>query len=275
VSTESASLRRRTRDAIEALGVRPRRRLGQSFLVDPVYVERIVSAARVDGEAVLEIGPGLGALSARLAELAAELALVEIDAELAAALRDGLAARPNVRVTHGDALAVDLDEVLPAGRRVVVVANLPYSVGTQILMRLLEERVRFSRMVLMLQREVAERVTAEPGTRAYGIPTLWTKLHADAEILFRVPAGAFVPRPKVESAVLRLSVRSTPRVALASEERFRAIVRAAFGQRRKTLGRALSGIVSPSQFGEAGIDPRRRGETLSLEEFARLSNADA
>ncbi len=270
-----SSLRRRTREAIGVLGVRPSRRLGQSFLVESAFVERIVAAADLEGESVLEIGPGLGALSGRIAELAGELAVVEIDASLAGALRERFGSEPKVRVVTGDALAVDLDSLLPRGRRSVVVANLPYSVGTRILMRLLEERERFSRLVLMLQREVAERLTAEPGTRAYGVPTLWTRLYTDARILFRVPAGAFLPRPKVESAVLRLAVREAPRVALRSEVRFRSIVRAAFGQRRKTLGRALGGIVPAAAIAAAGIDPRRRGETLSLEEFARLSDVDA
>lgn len=267
--------RPRAREALARLGIRPRRRWGQNFLIDPVIADRIVAAAGVSGRTVLEIGPGLGALSDRLAEQARGLVLVEIDPAMAARLRERFATRSHVRVVEGDAVKIDFGSYLPTGERAVVVANLPYSVASQILLRLFEERKRFSEAVLMLQREVAVRLTATPGSRDYGILSIWTALYAEPRLLFHVPARAFHPRPKVESSVLRLGIREDPRVVLRDEQGFRRIVRASFGQRRKTLRNALSGLAMGNAFERAGIDSRRRGETLSLEEFARLANAAA
>lgn len=266
------SLHRRTRSGLTDLGVRPRKALGQNFLVEPGIVERIVAAAGVRGRRVLEIGPGMGALSDRLAAEADELVLLEIDPRMAARLRARFAASPHVRVETGDALRVDLGALFEGPGRAVVVANLPYSVASPMLLRLLEARRRFERLVLMLQREVAERVVAGPGGKDYGLPSIWVALYGHAEILFRVPPGAFVPRPKVESAVAAIALAPSPRVALADEARFRALVRAAFAQRRKTLRAALAGLATRGDLEAAGIDPRRRGETLSVEEFARLAN---
>ncbi|MGH7818430.1 MAG: 16S rRNA (adenine(1518)-N(6)/adenine(1519)-N(6))-dimethyltransferase RsmA [Candidatus Binatia bacterium] len=268
-------LRRETARQLRDLGVRPRRGLGQNFLVAPGFVARIVAAAAPRARRVLEIGPGLGALSEALAVEAAELVLVEIDPALAEALERRFAGARNVRVIVGDALEMDFAACFSGGERAVVVANLPYSVGSQILLRLLDERRRFSRLVLMLQREVAARLTASPGTEAYGIPSVWVSLYGRARTLFRVPPGAFLPRPKVESAVVSIELRDAPAVALDDPELFRRIVRAGFGQRRKTLRRALGDLVSAADFARAGIDPRRRGETLGLEEFARLANEAA
>lgn len=265
------SLHRRTRDALRAH--RPRRRLGQSFLVDARVAARIVAAAAPDGREVVEIGAGLGALSDLLGERARRLILVEVDPALADDLRTRFASRTNVSVIEADALSVDFDALIGGDARALVVANLPYSVGSQILLRLLEERRRFDRLVLMLQREVVERLTASPGTKAYGALSVWTALAGEARLLFRVPAGAFRPRPKVESAVVDVRLAREPRVALDDEHRLRAVVRAAFGQRRKTLRNALAPLASPDDLAGAGIDPSRRGETLTLEEFARLANA--
>ncbi|MBI2963995.1 MAG: 16S rRNA (adenine(1518)-N(6)/adenine(1519)-N(6))-dimethyltransferase RsmA [Deltaproteobacteria bacterium] len=266
------SLHRRTREGLAALGVRPRRRLGQSFLVDPRVVARIVAEANVAGRTVVEIGPGLGALSEALAEGAARLDLVEIETRLAERLREQFRGRPQVRVLAADALRVDYEALVGAGPRALVVANLPYSVGSQILLRLIEARAGFERLVVMLQREVAERLVARPGSKAYGTITLWTALYGRAELLFRVSPAAFVPRPKIESAVVSIALDVEPRVALADEQHFRTVVRAAFAQRRKMLRAALARLATPGEIEAAGIDPRRRGETLSIEEFARLSN---
>jgi len=267
------SLRGRTGDALRELDLRPRRHLGQSFLVDARIAERIVNEAGVVGESVLEIGPGLGALTDLLAERASRLALVEIDRSLADRLQSRFAGSARVHVVHADALTVDFDACSLGSGRAVVVANLPYRVGSQILLRLFDERRRFSRLVLMLQREVAARLTASPATRDYGLLSLWTALYAEARAVFRVSPAAFVPRPKVESAVVSLRLLDEPRVPAAQIERLRVIARAAFSQRRKTLRRALAGTVAAAAFERAGIDPQRRGETLSLEEFARLAAA--
>jgi 16S rRNA (adenine1518-N6/adenine1519-N6)-dimethyltransferase len=271
VATEP-SLQRTTRQTLDRLGVRPRRRLGQSFLVAPAVVARIVDAADVRGKAVVEIGPGLGALSDTLAALASRLWLVEIDPRLCERLRERYAPAAHVRVVHADALDVDFADLLRGSAGAVAVGNLPYSIGTQILLRLLDARRLFARLVLMLQREVAERIVAPPGSRSYGTLSVWTALYGEARIALRVPPGAFVPRPKVESAIVTIELRSQPRTPVADPVRFRAVVRAAFGQRRKTLRGALSAMATASEIEAAGIDPTRRGETLSLHEFAAIAN---
>ena len=266
---------RSARETLGDLGLRPRRRWGQNFLVDLRVADRIVAAAEAAGREVLEIGPGLGALSDRLAAQAKALVLVEIDRTMSTRLRERFAEQGHVRVVEGDALEIDLAALFPENERAMVVANLPYSVASQILIRLLDERRRFSHLVLMLQREVAERLVARPGTRSYGVLSIWTALYASPTVLFHVSAGAFHPRPKVESTVVRLSLQDEPRVTIRDEEIFRAIVRASFGQRRKTLRNALSALPVEGALEYAGIDPRRRGETLDLEEFARLANVVA
>ena len=269
---DAESLHRRTRDTLGRLGVRPRRSLGQNFLVASPVVERIVAAARATGRVVVEIGPGIGALSDALAAIAGELFLVEIDARMAERLQERFATVANVHVVAADALAVDYSKLLAGRGRAVAVGNLPYSVGSQILLRLIEASASFERLLLMLQREVAERLIAKPGTKAYGVLTLWTALYGEAEIVLRVSRGSFVPRPKVESAVVSVTLHTAPRVSIDDEERFRAVVRAAFGQRRKTLRAALAKIARAADIERAGIDPGRRGETLSLAEFANLAN---
>jgi 16S rRNA (adenine1518-N6/adenine1519-N6)-dimethyltransferase len=263
---------RATREALERLGIRPTRRLGQCFLVAPAIAQRIVDLAEVRGKNVVEIGPGLGALSDALAAVAADLVLVEIDRRLSDRLRERYGAAGNVRVVNADALEVDFAALLHGRGGGIAVGNLPYSVGSQILLRLLAARSSFARLVLMLQREVAERVVAAPGTRAYGTLSVWTALQGEARIAMRVSSGAFMPRPKVDSAIVTIALHSEPHIAIADRSRFHDVVRGAFGQRRKTLRGALAHLASASQIEAAGIDPRRRGETLSLEEFAAIAN---
>jgi len=272
VKARAESLHRRTRDALDRLGVRPHRRLGQNFLVAQPVVDRIVEIIAPRGRTVVEIGPGLGALSDALAAAAAELVLVEVAPRMAERLADRHATAANVRVVTADALGVDFASLVGESGRAIAVGNLPYSVGTRILLRLVEARRSFERLVLMLQREVAERLVARPGTRAYGALTLWTALYGEAEIVLRVSPGAFVPRPKVDSAVVAIRLESEPRVELEDEACFRELVRRSFGQRRKTLRAALSTFAAAAEMERAGIDSGRRGETLSLVEFARLAN---
>jgi 16S rRNA (adenine1518-N6/adenine1519-N6)-dimethyltransferase len=266
------SLHRRTRRDLDQLGVRPRRRLGQNFLVASSIVQRIVEVAQPAGHAVVEIGPGMGALSDALAAVCDDLVLVEIDPRMAQRLAERYVASPNVRVVTADALEVDFERLVEGRAAALAIGNLPYSVGTAILARLLDPPARFARLVLMLQLEVARRLVAAPGSKAYGALSVLTALRGEARIAFRVPAGAFVPRPKVESAVVVIDVAPAPRVAVIDERWFREVVRRAFGQRRKTLRGALAGIATPADIARAEIDPGRRGETLSLAEFARLAN---
>lgn len=251
-----------------------RRALGQHFLIDPGVAERAIALAGLDpGSTVLEIGPGRGALTDRLLAAGHRVVAVEVDPRLAGALKER--APEELSVVAGDFLRLDAAE-LPPGP-LPVVANLPYATGTAIVARLLEEPARFPRIVVMLQLEVARRLCAEPGSRAYGGLTVLTALHAAATFGFVVPPSAFAPPPKVDSAVLRLDVQAVPRVAVDDARSFRRVVYAAFAQRRKTLRNALAAAFgtegAAALLERASIDGRRRAETLSLEEFARLSDA--
>jgi len=259
--------------------------LGQHFLVDERVLDRIIDAAELDGSTgVLEIGPGMGALTERLADRAGWVLAVEIDGRLIPILRELFVDRPRVTVVHGDALQVDLkalmDRHLGSAERFSVVANLPYYATSPILMRLLEERLPLDRIVVMIQKEVAERIMAEPGTKEYGSLSVAVRYFAEVFRVCGVPRNCFVPRPQVDSAVIGLRIRREPLVSVRNEPLFFRMVRAAFSQRRKTLANALSS----SLFGgkrkaelenllkEIGIDPNRRGETLTLEEFAQVSD---
>ncbi|OLC37856.1 MAG: ribosomal RNA small subunit methyltransferase A [Candidatus Rokubacteria bacterium 13_1_40CM_4_69_5] len=228
-----------------------RRALGQHFLRDTGVARAIVDlVAPTTSDLVVEIGPGEGALTAELARRAGRVIALEVDRALVA----GLALRfPGVEVLEADARAWDYRALAaPAGGRVLVVGNLPYSVGKPILAALIRARTAIHEMALMLQREVAERVAAPPGGKTYGSLSILTQLYCDARVASRVPPGAFRPPPQVESAVLHLRVLAAPRVPLVDERRFHSIVRAAFGQRRKTLANALAAGLGigrkPSQF---------------------------
>jgi 16S rRNA (adenine1518-N6/adenine1519-N6)-dimethyltransferase len=260
------------RDRLSAIDVRPSRRRGQSFLADGRVAKRIVAAADVAGRRILEIGPGLGALTDELAASGCdELVAVEIETELAAHLRERFADRPAVRIVEGDALELGWGGILGESVPWRVVANLPYSVATPILLRLLDERARFDRVIVMVQREVADRIVATAGTRAYGPLTIAVALRGRATRLFHVPPGAFSPRPKVDSTVVAIDPGGAFLLREPAERKVRVLVRAAFAQRRKTLRRALGGIVPAGAFEAAGIDAGRRGETLSLAEYATLA----
>jgi 16S rRNA (adenine1518-N6/adenine1519-N6)-dimethyltransferase len=258
---------------------RPRRRaLGQHFLRDRDLARAIVDAlAPGPGDLVVEIGPGQGALTVELARRAGRVVALELDRALAASLRARL---PSVEVVEADATRWDYRSVRrPPGGRALVIGNLPYSVGTTILMALVEAREALDEAVVMLQREVAERVAAGPGSRSYGSLSVLVQLGWDARVILRAPPGAFRPPPRVESALLRLTPLPRPRAAAGDERQLRTVVRAAFARRRKTLANALAaGLSLPASrvrevLEEAGIDPSRRAETLDLEEFIRLSAA--
>ncbi len=260
-----------------------RRALGQHFLRDAGIARRIVEIAGLTpADLCVEIGPGEGVLTFLLAERAGRLLALEVDEKLVEGLRSRLAALPHVEVRQADARRFDY-AALPTLRpspegRVVIVGNLPYSVSKPILERLVAARTAVSEMVLTLQKEVAERVAAGPGSKRYGALSVLTQLYCDVRLALAIPPGAFRPPPKVDSAVLHLRVLATPRVPVGDEGKFHRLVKAAFGQRRKTLANALAGRLGVSVatarqwLAAAGIDPGRRAETLSLEEFSRLNS---
>jgi 16S rRNA (adenine1518-N6/adenine1519-N6)-dimethyltransferase len=252
-----------------------RHALGQHFLIDGEVAERAIRLAELEpGACVLEIGPGRGALTDRLRAAGHPVVAIEVDEALADALERR--ADPGLRIVRGDFLRVDLD-ALGVDGPLPVVANLPYSTGTAIVSRLLERPERFPRLVVMLQLEVAARLCAAPGSRSYGGLTVQCALHATATMGFTVPPRAFAPPPQVDSAVVRLDTTSVPRADVGDRRLFRRVVQAAFGQRRKTLRNALGAGFGPAageaMLERAGIDARRRAETLSLEEFAILARA--
>ncbi|HEY7435334.1 MAG TPA: 16S rRNA (adenine(1518)-N(6)/adenine(1519)-N(6))-dimethyltransferase RsmA [Methylomirabilota bacterium] len=262
------------------------RALGQHFLRDRLVVDRIVDlVAPTARDLVVEIGPGRGALTETLAARAGRLLTLEIDAELAANLQARFAGVSHVEVRQADARHFEYRTLRalapdPAGR-VLVVGNLPYSVGKPILAALVEAAPAIDEMALMLQKEVAERVAAGPGGKTYGALSVLTQVRCRVRLAFPVPPGAFSPPPQVDSAVLYLVPHREPPVPLADRARFATVVRAAFSQRRKSLANALAaGLGVGAERGRrlaeaASIDPGRRAETLSLAEFARLAAASA
>lgn len=251
---------------------RPRKRFGQHFLTDRHYLDRIVAAiAPAPADAMVEIGPGTGLLTAELVKTLARLDVVEIDRDLAAQLRNRFPPE-KVRVHEADALEFDFAS-LPAPLRVV--GNLPYNVSTPILFRVAGIADRVADCTFLLQKEVVDRMAAAPGTSDYGRLSVMLQYRFAIEAMLAVPPGAFTPPPKVDSAVVRMVPLGPGRRVARDEARFAAVVSAAFSQRRKTLRNAARALVSPAGFEAAGIDANRRGETLSVAEFVAISDAAA
>ncbi len=264
------------RRKLAAMGRRPRKRLGQHFLIDARVAAQIVDVAGLrSGDKVVEIGPGLGALSELVVERAAETWLIEMDHDFAERLRAKYAATPRVHVVEADVLGVDFAALLGAHAPVVLIANLPYNIGTAVLSAALQQSETFSRMVLMLQREVVERLVAAPGSKVYGALSVLTQYSARVHDVLRVPPQAFMPPPKVESDVILVEPWGTPPVSVLDAKIFRNVVKTVFTQRRKQLVNGMRPLCTDSVavLGAAGIDPTRRPETLSLAEFAALANA--
>ena len=249
---------------------RPRKRFGQHFLTDRHYLERIVGAiAPRPGDAMVEIGPGTGLLTDELTRTLGHLHVVEIDRDLAAALRNRY---PPDRVTVHEADALEFDFAsLPAPLRVA--GNLPYNVSTPILFRMAVLAERLVDCTFLLQKEVVDRMAAAPDTADYGRLSVMLQYRFTVDPLLRVPPGAFTPPPKVDSAVVRMAPLGASRPLARDDARFAAVVAAAFSQRRKTLRNAARALVTDEAFARAGIDPGRRGETLSVKEFIALSDA--
>ena len=272
--TEENGSEFKPRDYFSAENARPSKSLGQNFITDKRVIERIVSEAEITtDDEVLEIGPGLGALTFALARKAARVVAVEKDARLAERLRALLRKWPNVELICGDALDVDFG-ALYKGRRLKAAANLPYSVSSPILIRLLRDRALFSTLVLMLQLEVGERISSPPGGKEYGSLSVLIQTYFDVKLLFRVSPSSFWPAPKVDSVVLKLTPLPEPRVPIADEAAYEKILRAAFSSRRKMLGNSLGSALKKGGadrvLAAAGIDRTRRAETLSVEEFGAI-----
>lgn len=262
----------RIRALLDEFGLAPSRALGQNFVIDPNTVRRIASMAGVDdGDHVVEVGPGLGSLTLALAELGAHVTAIEVDRHLVPALRsvvDGIT--PPVTVIHADALEVDLSDVLAGATTWRLAANLPYNVGTTILLRILEEAPQVTGGVVLVQREVAERLAAGPSDAAFGIPSVKAAWWVDTSLAGRVPPSVFHPRPRVDSALVTFERRDAP----GDEELRRRVfdlVDAGFGQRRKMLRRSLAGAVDPTAFESAAVEPTARAEELALEDWIRLA----
>ncbi|CAB5010995.1 MAG: 16S rRNA (adenine(1518)-N(6)/adenine(1519)-N(6))-dimethyltransferase RsmA [Actinobacteria bacterium] len=253
---------------------RPRQSLGQNFVADANTVRRIVRLAGVEaGDSVIEIGAGLGSLTLALAEVGASVTAVEIDGDLVPLLQEQVDPL-GVRVVQADAMELDWNESLDSWGidRAALVANLPYNISTPLICDLLDEVPRIARMLVMVQREVAERLVARAGTPAYGIPSVKVAYWADAKIVGHVPASVFVPQPKVESSLVQIVRRPAPAVDADAALLF-TLVRAGFGQRRKMLRRSLLAFVSAEQFALAGVAPDARAEELSVREWGALARA--
>ena len=267
------------RKELSAYGLFPKKRLGQHFLVDQNVLNKIVRAAQVGKEdIVLEVGPGLGGMTLALARLAKHVIAVEIDERLAAILKEKVAGYSNVEVVKSDILKVDFKRLFrKKDHPIKVVANLPYQISTPLLFRFIESRETFSDLFLMLQKEVAERMVASPGKKEYGPLSIFIQAFSDVSIRFIIKPSAFFPPPKVESALVSMAWKEKPMIEKEEEEWFRRVVKASFGYRRKTLLNALKHSelyfqeYTASRMEKAGIDPRRRPETLTIAEFICLA----
>ena len=263
------------------------KKLGQNFLADPEAIRLIAEGAELsEADHVIEIGPGIGVLTLALAEAAGRVTAVEIDRKLIPILEQTLEGLDNIDIIQEDILKVDIGALQEKVRRehpglehLKIVGNLPYYITTPIIMKLLEEDVPAESITVMMQKEVAERLTASPGNKAYGAITLAVQYYCTLETIAQVPAESFVPRPKVDSTVLRLDLRKEKPVDLIDEKLFFEVVKAGFSMRRKTLLNCLTGVKGMSKdemsgFLEGlGISPQRRAETLTMEEFAQIANA--
>ena len=251
---------------------------GQNFLIRPDVVKNIAIAADIgEGDEVLEIGPGIGTLTQALAETKASVTAIEIDDRLLPILDKTLEDYENVRIIHGDILKIDINKEMNE-RSFTVCANLPYYITTPIIMRLLEERLPIRKLVVMVQKEVAERMTAKPGSRIYGALSVAVQYYTKPRCEFDISPQSFLPPPAVTSTVVSMEVRTEPAVAVKDEKLFFRVVKFAFAQRRKTLLNALKGGGVPTEEAScmlemSGIDGSRRGETLSLQEFASIADS--
>lgn len=260
-----------TRSLLDAHGLAPRRERGQNFVTDPNTVRRIAQLARLGpSDLVVEIGAGLGALTLALAETGASVVAVEVDHGLCRVLEDLVGGHANVSVVEADATVLDWDSLIAPHHSAVVVANLPYNIATTLVVDILDHVTAVERMVVMVQREVAERFVARPGSKAYGAISVRIAYWATARIVGDVPASVFLPRPKVDSALVEITRRPPPPV---DRRHLAAVLRVGFGQRRKMLRRSLAAIADETVFAAAGVAPTERPEDLDLDAWCRLTTA--
>ena len=259
--------------------------LGQNFLVDRNVIETIIEGSHIGGDdLVIEIGPGMGTLTALAAERARKVIAIEIDKELIPVLADTLSGLDNVEIINNDILKTDLKKIIADERakdrdikNVRILGNLPYYITTPIIMKILREEVPVAGITVMMQKEVAERIRSGPGSKSYGALSVTVQYYCEAEKVCEAAAECFMPRPKVDSEVLKLTVRDEKVVKVTDEELFFSCVRAGFAQRRKTLSNCMKAVIGSDRkkveavLGEAGIDPARRAETLRIAEFARIA----
>lgn len=265
--------RSQTSELLARHGLAPRRTFGQNFVVEPETVRRIASLARVAaGDHVVEIGAGLGALTLALCETGASITAVEIDSGLVDVLRENLIDRRNVRVVHDDAMRLDWNALLHDADAWTVVANLPYNVATPLVADLLDKVPKVRRLLVMVQKEVAQRFVAHPGDDAFGAVSVKVDYWATARIFGEVSAAVFLPRPRVASSLVEITRRERPAVEAPFTQMF-ALVRQGFATRRKMLRRALDGTATNDDFAAAGVNSEARAEELSLDEWSRLTLA--
>ena len=276
------SSHRATKDIVDKHGFKFSKSLGQNFLIEDNVIDKIIDGARVkEGDKVIEVGPGIGTLTREMAKRAEKVVAVEIDKNLIPILKETLSDFDNTEVVNEDILKVDINKLVDeklSGGPVKLIANLPYYITTPIVMKFLEEDIPVTDIVVMVQKEVADRMNAVPSTKDYGALSVAVQYYCDTEIVAKAPRHMFIPQPKVDSTVIGLHIREEKKYKADNEQLFFKTVKAAFGQRRKTLLNSLSsmGVLDKAKIkevlAEAGIDEKRRGETLSIEEFANLSN---
>ena len=269
------------KDILDKYGFKFSKRLGQNFLIDGNIINKIADTAGLDeNSGVIEIGPGFGTLTQVLCKKAKKVVAIEIDKSLEKVHKETLD-YDNVKIIYEDFMKVDVDKLIEEefkGMDVKVVANIPYYITTPIIMKILEERYKISKIVVMVQKEVAQRLNSKPGSKEYGAITLAVQYRADTSIAMIVPNTVFMPRPKVDSAVIEFNILKEPRINVLDEKMLFAVIKASFGQRRKTILNALSNNLKLSKevvievLKSAGTDPGIRGETLSLQEFGIISD---
>lgn len=268
----------KTQELVKKYNFKFSKSLGQNFLIDDSVLEDIVNGADVNGDdLVIEIGPGVGSLTAQLLNKAKKVVSIELDNDLIPILESELGDQPNFTLIHNDALKVDFNEIIGDEKSVKLVANLPYYVTTPIIVKLLKEGYNFKSLTIMIQKEVAERIDAKPNCKDYGSLSLLVQYYCNTKIIRKVSPGCFIPQPKVDSIVIRLDRLEAPRVTVQDEKLMFDIIRNAFNMRRKTLWNGVKFLGLPKDkleeaFKNADVDPKRRGETLSLEEFATLAD---
>lgn len=267
-----------TKSIVNKYGFKFSKSLGQNFLIDDTVLEDIIEASEINSsDFVIEIGPGVGTLTKLLLKKARKVCAIELDTDLIPILNEELREFENFQIIHNDALKVDFSEIIGDEKNVKVVANLPYYVTTPIISKLITEKNNISSITIMIQKEVAERIAANPNTKEYGAITVLVQYYCTVDKIRKVSPNSFIPKPKVDSMVIKLNKMDKPKCMVKNQDLFFKVVRESFNMRRKTLSNSLKNLGLAKEnlilaFENAGIDPKRRGETLSIEEFGKLSD---